>query len=507
MDTGGKKMKIDLGILQIQEQLDSSIQTRMLKNFAFMIVATVLFLEIVIISVINSYYYGGVEQILKDRVNLSAEFLNKTANYSSAEEKSNIMFSSSMTSYENKFLVQFISVDKNLIIDSNGFTDNMEINTPDVNAALENKIELYRGKNAFTGERILSASRPLIRYNKTDGVIRFVVSLEKIDVEIRNFVIGSLIIGFFRFTLSLISKSIIVPLQKLNKTAGEFAKGNFEALAEKRYNDEVGRLADTMNFMAKEIKNTEKLKTEFISSISHELRTPLTSIKGWSETLQMSEGYKKDSDVAIGLNIIYSEAERLSNMVEELLDFSRFQSNSMKVIKKPVNIKEVMFQVYRQFSNKRTSAQIKCDFSGKDTIVNADPNRLKQIYINLLTNAIKFTKEEGGLIEMIAIGYDDKIETMVKDNGIGIKEENLPHVIEKFYKVSNTMPGNGLGLSIVDELVRLQDGRMTLESEVNVGTTITIVFPAIIEDAEDEESRFEQTKEFEEKNESTQFDI
>lgn len=188
-------MKIDLGILQIQEQLDSSIQTRMLKNFAFMIVATVLFLEIVIISVINSYYYGGVEQILKDRVNLSAEFLNKTANYSSAEEKSNIMFSSSMTSYENKFLVQFISVDKNLIIDSNGFTDNMEINTPDVNAALENKIELYRGKNAFTGERILSASRPLIRYNKTDGVIRFVVSLEKIDVEIRNFVIGSLIIG------------------------------------------------------------------------------------------------------------------------------------------------------------------------------------------------------------------------------------------------------------------------------------------------------------------------
>lgn len=270
-------------------------------------------------------------------------------------------------------------------------------------------------------------------------------------------------------------------------------------MAEKRYNDEVGKLADTMNFMAKEIKNTEKLKTEFISSISHELRTPLTSIKGWSETLQMSEGYKKDSDVAIGLNIIYSEAERLSNMVEELLDFSRFQSNSMKVIKKPVNIKEVMFQVYRQFSNKRTSAQIKCDFSGKDTIVNADPNRLKQIYINLLTNAIKFTKEENGLIEMIATGYDDKIETIVKDNGIGIKEENLPHVIEKFYKGSSTMPGNGLGLSIVDELVRLQDGRMTLESEVNVGTTITIVFPAFIEETENEESKFEQTKELEEK--------
>jgi len=151
-----------------------------------------------------------VEQILKDRVNLSAEFLNKTANYSSAEEKSNIMFSSSMTSYENKFLVQFISVDKNLIIDSNGFTDNMEINTPDVNAALENKIELYRGKNAFTGERILSASRPLIRYNKTDGVIRFVVSLEKIDVEIRNFVIGSLIIGILIIGFFILSSQLLI---------------------------------------------------------------------------------------------------------------------------------------------------------------------------------------------------------------------------------------------------------------------------------------------------------
>ena len=132
---------------------------------------------------------------------------------------------------------------------------------------------------------------------------------------------------------------------------------------------------------------------------------------------------------------------------------------------------------------------------------------MKQIYINLVTNAIKFTKEDGGLIEMIAIGYDDKIETMVKDNGIGIKEENLPHVIEKFYKVSSTMPGNGLGLSIVDELVRLQDGRMTLESEVNVGTTITIVFPAFIEEIENEEIKFEQTKEVEGKNDVMQINI
>lgn len=486
MDIGGKKMKIEKIFQKIKRYTDSSIQTRMIKNFGLIMAVTIAVLEIMIISVIYNYYYGGVEQILKDRVTLTAEFLNKSSNYSSSYDKARTLLGMSMSSFENKFLVQFIDSDKKLIIDSNGFSDNIEVNTPDVEAAFQKKIFLYRGVSSSTGEKILAASRPLIRYNTTDGVIRFVVSLEKVDTEIKNFVIASIvlcmiIVGFFLFTSSLISTSIVEPIKKLNSTAKEFAKGNFNASAEKTYNDEIGQLVDTINFMANEIKNTEKLKVEFVSSISHELRTPLTSIKGWSETLQMSEGYMKDSDVATGLNIISAEAERLSIMVEELLDFSRFQSNSMKVIKKPVNIKDVIFQVYRQFSNKRANISLKCDLKGEDTIINADENRLKQIYINLVTNSIKFTKE-GGEIELIAIGYEDKIVTVVKDNGIGIKAENLPHITEKFYKGTSTMPGNGLGLSIVDELVKLQDGVMTIESEYEVGTKITIVFPAFKEE-------------------------
>lgn len=488
MDIGGKKMRFNNVYLKIQEQTDSSIQTRMIKNFGLIMVITIAVLELMIISVIYNYYYGGVEQILKDRVTLTAEFLNKSSNYSSAYDKASTLLGMSMSSYENKFLVQFIDADKKLIIDSNGFSDNIEVSTPDVEAAFDNKIFLYRGVSSSTGEQILAASRPLIRYNNIDGVIRFVVSLEKVNSEMKSFLISSIIICimiacFFLFTSTIISRSIVEPIKKLNDAAKEFAKGNFNVRAEKKYNDEVGQLVDTINFMSDEIKNTEKLKIEFISSISHELRTPLTSIKGWSETLQMSEGYMKDSDVATGLNIISAESERLSTMVEELLDFSRFQSNSMKIIRKPVNIKDVIFQVYKQFSNKRANISLKCDLKGEDTIINADENRLKQIYINLVTNSIKFTKE-GGQIDMIAIGYEDKIVTIVKDNGIGIKAENLPHITEKFYKGTSTMPGNGLGLSIVDELVKLQGGELSIESEYEVGTTITIVFPAIKQENE-----------------------
>lgn len=498
MAIGGKKMKIDFNIISRLKDFykDSSIQARMIKNFGLVVVIVVLLIEIIIISVVHGYYYGGVEQILKERVTLSAEFLNKSANYSSASDKANAMFGMSITSYENKFLVQFIDNDKNLIIDSDGFSfdnfgeESMEINTPDVNSAFENKLVIHQSVNKLTKERILSASRPLMRYNKVDGVIRFVVSLEKVDKQMQQFTIMSLFIGVFiilvfMFISTVISRTIIDPLKKLNETAQEFAKGHFDIRAEKRYDDEVGQLADTMNFMSDEIKNTEKLKVEFISSISHELRTPLTSIKGWSETLQMSEGYKKDSDVAIGLNIISTEAERLSTMVEELLDFSRFQASSMKVIRKPVDLKDIIFQVYRQFSNKRANVTLLYDFKGENTIIYADENRLKQIYINLVTNSIKFTKE-GGKIEMIAVGYQDKIVTVVKDNGIGIKEENLPHIKEKFYKGTSTMPGNGLGLAIVDELVKLQDGTIEIESQYEVGTQVTITFPAMEKEEKEE---------------------
>ena len=479
-------MNIKGSLKELDNFVNSSIQIRFIKNFGILVALIVAILEILLISVIHNYYYGGVEQILKDRVTLSSDFINKTSSYTSSYEKIDSIFDTYLSSYKDKFYVQVIDKEKKLIRDSNGFSDNMEVNTPDVTSALINKkFDLYRDKNNITKESTLSASRPLIKYNDVDAVLRFTVSLEKVDAEVRNFIVFSVIfslfiIVFFIFTLTQLSKSIINPLKKLNETAREFASGNFERQAEKVYQDEVGELADTMNFMAEEIKKSDKLKTEFISSISHELRTPLTSIKGWAETLQMSEAYQKDSDLAVGLNIITTESERLSKMVEELLDFSRFESSKMKVVKKPVNIKGIIFQVYRQFSNQKSNdIEIKCRFKGEDTIIMADENRLKQIYINLITNSIKFTKKADGKIDIIASGFADKIVTVVKDNGIGIKKENLAHVTEKFYKGSSTQPGSGLGLSIVDELVKLQDGQMTIKSKEGAGTAIIIVFPAI----------------------------
>lgn len=467
---------------------DLSIQSRIISNFGILILLLVTFVEFIIIVLITNYYIGGAQQILKDRVSISAEFLNRDNNYFSTEDKARSFFENFGASFQDKFLVQFIDKRKTLVIDSNGFSDSIEINTDDVNKALENKFTIFKQYNEVTGETTLSASKPLYRYNDIDGVLRFVISLEDLQREIHKLATISvsfgLIIVIVFITLSVfISRTIVMPIKKLNKTAEEFANGNFDIRAVKTYDDELGTLVETLNFMADEIKRGEKLKSDFISSISHELRTPLTSIKGWSETLLTSENYSKDSDLTIGLKIISGESERLSSMVEELLDFSRYQSGSMKIDKKPVNIKKIISDVYKQFMNNKNNLEMVISLSGEDTIILGDKNRLRQVYINIIANAIKFTDKEGGKIELKATGYEDKIVTCVKDNGAGIKPEDIPRVTEKFFKGTKA-PGSGLGLSIVSEIVKLHSGTLEIESELDSGSKFIITFPAYVEKGE-----------------------
>lgn len=474
-----------------EKNMSMGIQSRIISNFGIVILLLVTIIELILIIVISNYYIGGVEQILKDRVTITAEFLNSDNSYFSTEEKARSLFQRSKSTYEDKFLVQFIDNNKNLILDSNGFSDNIEINTADVNAAFENKIVLHRSVNSSTGENMLAASRPLFRYSRVDGVIRFVISLEDVEVQIQKFISLSIVIGLFIIAIFIIisifiSNTIVYPIKQLNETAKCYARGNFDIKAEKNYDDEVGVLADTMNFMAGEIKNSEQIKNEFISSISHELRTPLTSIKGWSETLQTSEVYSKDSDLAIGLNIISSEAFRLQNMVEELLDFSRYQAGNLKIQKRVINLKEVITEVYKQFSNKRTNLELICDLKGEDTLIFGDRDRLKQVYINLVSNAIKFTPDDGK-VELIVTGYADRLETAVIDNGVGINKEDLPKITKKFFKGSNSVQGSGIGLSIVSEIIKIHDGKLEIESEIGEGSIFRIIYPAYVENIEDNE--------------------
>ena len=179
-----------------------------------------------------------------------------------------------------------------------------------------------------------------------------------------------------------------------------------------------------------------------------------------------------------GLNIIEKESDRLSNMVEELLDFSRFVSGRITLDKDEMDIVDSIEQIGKQFQFRAKEKNIQYDIYYDSSLppIIADENRLKQVLINLLDNAFKFTPE-GGEIMVLAKKSEENILIEIEDNGCGIYEDDLPYIKERFYKGKNSKSNSGLGLSICDEIIKLHGGSMDIESKINQGTKVIISIP------------------------------
>ncbi|MGN1032884.1 MAG: sensor histidine kinase, partial [Intestinibacter sp.] len=369
-----------------------------------------------------------------------------------------------------------------------------KINYDDINSALAGNegynISTYN--IAKTKDHVMSISVPIKIGNSVEGVVRYSISLNEVDNVIIRMGIGIFIGGMFIlcicFLLSLrFADSLIKPIQDLKKTANQLAQGNYNiALSnEKLHDDEIGDLVRTFEHMAKEIDKTRKLKEEFISSVSHELRTPLTSIKGWSETLSY-EGISKE-ELDLGLGIIQDETERLITLVEELLDFSRLASDRIRLQIGNVNVAKLAKDVVNQLGVKAREKNITLltEFKTKErdiVEIQGDKNRLRQVLINLVQNAIKFTEDGGYVVVRLSQG-EEYTTFSVDDNGIGIKKENLDKVLEKFFQEDYNKSGSGIGLAISNEIIKLHKGKMILESEKGQGTNITFTLKNNLIDA------------------------
>ena len=247
---------------------------------------------------------------------------------------------------------------------------------------------------------------------------------------------------------------------------------------EKRTDDELGELCDSINYMAGELENTEKMKNEFISSVSHELRTPLTAIKGWSETLYTlgaddPETFKK------GMRVIAGETERLSGMVEELLDFSRIQDGRFTLTKESTDILAELGDAVLIYTERAKELGIEIEYFEPEMLpfVYGDASRLRQVFINIIDNAVKYSNP-GGKISIEAYAEKGEIVVLVSDNGVGISAEDLPKVKTKFYKANHTRRGSGIGLAVANEIVEMHGGRLIINSELGKGTTVMIRLPA-----------------------------
>lgn len=459
------------------------LRKRVIKYYFIMIIITVALFEGLFMFYLQNYYYNSAKQSLISQATYTMDIYDGVGMESTSfENKVHNIFEKGQVSNNTNFTVEFIDKNKNVILDKYGIKTNEKYEYEDVNRALRgnNTLTPYTYNISGTNEHVMSISVPLRVNNQIEGVVRYSLSLKSIDNTVIKlvcfFILAGVIILIIALLLSLkFAESLIRPLKNLKQFANELAQGNYNIKLKKEelHNDEIADLIRTFEHMAVEIDKSRKLKEEFISSVSHELRTPLTSIKGWSETLGY-EGIGKE-ELDLGLGIIQDETERMISLVEDLLDFSRLSSDRIRLQIDMVDVRKLAKGVVAQLTVKANEKNITLltEFKTEDIVdIQGDKNRLRQVLINLVQNAIKFTSEGGYIVVIVSQGEEFTTFT-VTDNGVGIKKENLTKVLDKFFQEDYNKAGSGLGLAISNEIVKLHGGKMIIESEKNVGTTIT----------------------------------
>ncbi|WP_311492805.1 HAMP domain-containing sensor histidine kinase [uncultured Anaerococcus sp.] len=487
MEIGKNLLKTKATTKKIIES--KSIQYTVIKIIMLFVLTIVIGFEVFAYNSIKNYYESSLISSMKNQARISQ-----------------LQYSSYMSRYD---LQEVILGDKNLfyrqndsqvqILDNSGIVLFDSIASSQIGTSLDSK-DVLQAKDGSTGmckdtnvdskEQILSISYPLKASDQQVGILRLTSSMDRVNKQINKDVLIYFLFGIIISVLALLvsfiaAKSFIKPLKKLIGVSEVLAQGDYSIKADDSGGDEISELASTINLLSENIVKREDMKNEFISSVSHELRTPLTSIKGWAITLQ-SETIQKDPDmVSQGLKIIESEGDRLSMMVEDLLDFSRLSSSTFKYNKEKIDIVDLVKQVHTQLYPRCQSDGIKFTFTTyyKSLFINADINRMKEVFINIIDNAIKFT-DLGGHIDIVIDLNNNEIEISVKDDGEGIKEDEIAFVASKFYKGSSSKSQTGLGLSICEEIVKAHDGKLIIKSKYGMGTVVSVVFPRL----EDEEN-------------------
>lgn len=467
------------------------ITKRWLLNSLGVILILIVALVFSLSYAIQNYIYYGIQQAINGR---AGELTNVFSDYG---QRSSQDFLTAARNYVENFpnkesmeLMVFNS-EGHIITTSIGFAPDQSQPMPDYQQALAdaNGYGTWTGR-LTSGEKVMAVTRVI--HNDAGSVVggvRYVVSLEEADKQI-GMVVGILILAgivillFISTSSYYFMKSILTPIKEIGATARRIAQGDFKARIEKSNDDEIGQLCDTINDMAVELGAAEKMKNDFISSVSHELRTPLTAIKGWAETMQ--GGGMDDETFDKGMSVIIRESERLSGIVEELLDFSRMQSGRMTLTMDKIDILAELGEAVYMFSERAKSEHKYLLYEEPRMLspVLGDINRLRQVFVNILDNALKYT-DEGGTISVVASEENGYIRVAISDNGCGIPPEHLPNVKKKFYKANQTVRGSGIGLALADEIMRLHSGSLEIESHENVGTVVTIRIPAFLEKAPD----------------------
>lgn len=269
----------------------------------------------------------------------------------------------------------------------------------------------------------------------------------------------------------LMAKQISKSMIRLSDSAKELAQGRFDVEFAGRDYKEIAELSDTLNYMAKELAKTEKLRQELIANVSHDLRTPLTMITAYAQAMQDLPG----EDTAENLQVVIDEAVRLSNLVNDMLDISKLQAGISEKNAQNYNLTEGICLVLERYNKLVEQDGYRIEFIyQEDAWVTADIFKMEQVLYNLVNNAIHYTGKEKTVVVKQMI-FEETVRVEVSDEGEGIAEEDIPYIWERYYKVDKshkrTVQGSGLGLSIVKNILELHEASYGVESRLGEGST------------------------------------
>ena len=449
-------------------------------------VAAILLLVGVLISVgFASNYYNSARSTLRAKAAAGADYFNAYVMTGYKEYYRSATLYAATFEDGDRIELQFLNSSGRVEVTTRGLTAGTYPGTSEISRAVESgTVQDFVGRDNVTGERIIAASS-LLKFNgQVVGIMRYVTAIGELDRQVFLTVlvvcgVMAAVICLIFLSSSIFINNVVAPVSAVSEAARRISSGSYGIQIPNKYTDEMGVLVDNINDMSLKISQSEKMESEFISSVSHELRTPLTAINGWGETLLEDESCDVQQ-LRRGVQIILKESRRLTNMVEELLDFSKMTDGRFTLQVEDTDLQaelEDAVYTYRElFRQDDISLEYASDKALYEEPITGDPERLKQVFCNVLDNAAK----HGGSGKRIIVRLtqtDGAYVITIRDFGPGIPEAELPYVKQKFYKGSSRARGSGIGLAVCDEIVRLHGGVFDIANAAGGGTVVTITLP------------------------------
>lgn len=369
-----------------------------------------------------------------------------------------------------------ISQNEILIVGSKGYGKGLGIPETLLHPAKNLKVVKY--EHPFLHIEYLSIIRPFLYHGKPATLIMS-IPIAAINDSVNLF--KQVFWWIFVITLIAIllisvymSKKFTRPIQILKNAAHQIASGNLNVKINYKEEDELGDLAKSMNTMVKQLSITDKFRKDLIANISHDLKTPLGLIRGYSEMLLDYYGDDKEKREKY-LNIVIKETERMSKLVDDVLQLSKLQSGMVEIKEEPIDLEKLIFETLDIFEIQILEKNIEVKLDNLKLKVIADREMIKRAIINIISNAMA-SMENSGILTITAEPQDKEILIKISDTGCGIPQKDLEHIFDRYYKGNKS--GTGLGLAIVKEILTLHGSKYGIESKEKIGTTFYFTLKA-----------------------------